>query len=1270
MKIFQKYFLFGLIFLFASLLYTNSAMAETDIYGGIISQDTTWTADGSPYVIYAATDTDSGESNFTIDASTTLTIEAGVVVKFDYGQSMNVLGNLVANGTSDNKVYFTSMYDGSVGGNTDYSVSDESTTSDSDIVVDESTSSTSGDGSSDPIINDVIDIAPSSSDWIGIEAINGGNIELKNSLINYSSNALHYDSSSGQLDNVDIENSQYGILASSSVVEINNSNFSNLSILAYIYSSSSLSISNSIINSTSEGIMCDDGSNLIFGNSSANISGTVLLLFGNSNANLNNLTIKNSYRIALSFDGSGMVFANSSIDKISGEVFMTFDKSNLKLNNLTVTNITGGVAETFDESHLKIQDTNIENVNDRAIMGFDRSVVDFNNSTLKNLTDGAFMFYGGSGGSGTTTLNISCSTISDGKSNGIGLYGAVDAKLDKTNIQNFLGDGMLFYSNPTILVTDSNISNNGSGIVSYGANVEIKNSIISGNHTYGVYNIPVGYAPVIEAINNWWGDKSGPFNADTNASGTANQVSSNVDFSPWLKRDPNNTRNPVVIIPGTAGSYLYTDNGNEIWPNVIEALVSKGDNYLDQLILTETGKSDTNKPYLIPKDAIRKIEFSLFNYKIDYFDGLIKQLESDGYVEGQDLFVFPYDWRLDIRDDIPALKNKIEEIRQQTGSDKVDIIAHSMGGLLAKEYIKNYGQDKVGKFVDIATPHLGAPMTFKILMSGDNLGIKLFSLSLNEQEVKKMTQNMPSVYQLLPSPGYFSDILSDYKYYIDDMSDFDNNGVKDRLSYSESNQFLKNSGRNANILDSAITLHNDIDNMNPADYGVQAYNIVGCGTPTLGKFFTLGKETEKDPEFSAAFITGDDTVPERSAEAIPSVEQYYDNKNVSHGTLPSASGVKQLVSRLLSGTESNFDFGAYNNISTTSEKCKIPNGKVLMFHSPVDVNIYDEADNHTGPNASGTIEYAVPGIAYEIFENNKFVFLPDDQHYRVELNATDIGSFSAHIQKMVDGNIISTEYFNSVPLVSTSTKAEVELSDSTSTIALDSTGDGISIDTIKPSSEMAYNSLSDNVPPFTNMETISPLSISSDGAVLENAKLTLSAIDTDSGILKTQYSFDRNNWMKYEGQMIDTAEKNIYYYSVDNAGNIESIKTISIPVKTIQNNISLPVSSGLGGWGSDNFQVNNNATQTKQVIYIQNIENNLNKVDIISKLVKNISNNNANTENQSIVKIQTDGKNSVSEKQYSTVLSSNSKNKVTYLIIVAVSLIIGIFFLGKKCIKR
>lgn len=54
------------------------------------------------------------------------------------------------------------------------------------------------------------------------------------------------------------------------------------------------------------------------------------------------------------------------------------------------------------------------------------------------------------------------------------------------------------------------------------------------------------------------------------------------------------------------------------------------------------------------------------------------------------------------------IKKIIEKIEHLTKRKKVILFAHSMGGLAARAYINNYGNEKIGGLVTVGTPHLGS----------------------------------------------------------------------------------------------------------------------------------------------------------------------------------------------------------------------------------------------------------------------------------------------------------------------------------------------------------------------------------------------------------------------------------------------------------------------------------------------------------------------------------------------------------------------------------
>jgi len=98
-----------LIFLMPMLFPLQNSLADTEV-GGNITEDTTWTQLSSPYVV---------TSPVQVFLNTTLTIEPGVIIRFNGTIGFKVAGRLIAEGNTDNYIYFTSKSDA-----LDFSMSD------------------------------------------------------------------------------------------------------------------------------------------------------------------------------------------------------------------------------------------------------------------------------------------------------------------------------------------------------------------------------------------------------------------------------------------------------------------------------------------------------------------------------------------------------------------------------------------------------------------------------------------------------------------------------------------------------------------------------------------------------------------------------------------------------------------------------------------------------------------------------------------------------------------------------------------------------------------------------------------------------------------------------------------------------------------------------------------------------------------------------------------------------------------------------------------
>ncbi len=102
------------------------------------------------------------------------------------------------------------------------------------------------------------------------------------------------------------------------------------------------------------------------------------------------------------------------------------------------------------------------------------------------------------------------------------------------------------------------------------------------------------------------------------------------------------------------------------------------------------------------------------------YEGLIEKFKEEGFVEGQNLFIAHYDWRQPNNESATEyLKPMIEQAKAVTGAQKVDIVAHSMGGLVARSYIQGneYAGD-VDQLITLGTPHKGAADAYIVWEGG------------------------------------------------------------------------------------------------------------------------------------------------------------------------------------------------------------------------------------------------------------------------------------------------------------------------------------------------------------------------------------------------------------------------------------------------------------------------------------------------------------------------------------------------------------------------
>ena len=150
-------------------------------------------------------------------------------------------------------------------------------------------------------------------------------------------------------------------------------------------------------------------------------------------------------------------------------------------------------------------------------------------------------------------------------------------------------------------------------------------------------------------------------------------------------------KNLVIFIPGIMGSRLYNSEGNLVWMECSLKLTKLGErvsmqntlmvknNEIDQVTLTKH-----ERDYWV----IGPFEYP---YK-KIVDRLCDEFSDRG------VYFFSYDFRQSNPDCADLLNQQIQNILQKYGGSKVDLVAHSLGGLIVSTYLEMYGEEHMENY--------------------------------------------------------------------------------------------------------------------------------------------------------------------------------------------------------------------------------------------------------------------------------------------------------------------------------------------------------------------------------------------------------------------------------------------------------------------------------------------------------------------------------------------------------------------------------------------
>lgn len=237
-------------------------------------------------------------------------------------------------------------------------------------------------------------------------------------------------------------------------------------------------------------------------------------------------------------------------------------------------------------------------------------------------------------------------------------------------------------------------------------------------------------------------------------------------------------KRPIIVIPGILGSELVDEKSGEVaWPSAVRSLAAS-------LTLPLSPNLAANRDNLYPRKIISSVKLARLVPEVYVYRGLLDALKQyGGYAEGDwnnpppegdrdTFYVFAYDWRRDNVESARELVQRLESLKRKLNRPdlKFNIVAHSMGGLIAR-YAAMYGDKDlpadsvapsptwagaahINRIVMFGVPNEGSADAFATILRGYSLteGLRP-QIRLFNTFSKEVAFSSPSVFQLMPHAG-------------------------------------------------------------------------------------------------------------------------------------------------------------------------------------------------------------------------------------------------------------------------------------------------------------------------------------------------------------------------------------------------------------------------------------------------------------------------------------------------------------------------------------
>ncbi len=379
-------------------------------------------------------------------------------------------------------------------------------------------------------------------------------------------------------------------------------------------------------------------------------------------------------------------------------------------------------------------------------------------------------------------------------------------------------------------------------------------------------------------------------------------------------------RDLLIVIPGIGGSELYDGDRPIFKPmtHTLRRVAVEGTRALDQLAADPAALDDPERERNVHAPRLIGLPVSLPGLaKVNQYRTLRESLHdafelTDGSVTEPgplaNYFEFPYDWRRDIRMPAAQLADFVNRELPRWRSHlsgapaKTVIVAHSMGGLVARHYLESLdGARDCRALFTYGTPYRGSLAALGVLASGLRLG------DIAVPNVAEVLRRFTSVHQLLPRfPAIWDHRSANVPTRPTRISD-----LGPRVGDLDTRR----------AVEALNGLHDPPDTGSLADWGVRWVPVVGYGHPTLlsatldRRGLRTGTAPIRRDESDPWRDSGDRTVPAFSALPVgrdgkPEPSVRYFPVNQTHSTVHCRpASVNQLVMELshLSGSLSDPD---------------------------------------------------------------------------------------------------------------------------------------------------------------------------------------------------------------------------------------------------------------------------------------------------------------------------------------------------------------------------